>query len=143
MVGAATFGWLCVETSNKNLNNQVIFAATFGWLCVETLDKNDYGVLKLAATFGWLCVETLFTKHLEEQVTQPPSGGCVLKLASMGFTQMSPDAATFGWLCVETLVKGLNENGAMQPPSGGCVLKRYYSRGDYPTRGSHLRVAVC
>ena len=34
---AATFGWLCVETSSQNLSNSLNIAATFGWLCVETL----------------------------------------------------------------------------------------------------------
>ena len=33
---AATFGWLCVETSKPFVVDDVIFAATFGWLCVET-----------------------------------------------------------------------------------------------------------
>ena len=33
---AATFGWLCVETSNLTFNSVKKLAATFGWLCVET-----------------------------------------------------------------------------------------------------------
>ena len=35
---AATFGWLCVETTASKLSAQVSGAATFGWLCVETSD---------------------------------------------------------------------------------------------------------
>ena len=78
---AATFGWLCVETSlcprsNKRFTRQPPSggcvlkrpikalsvsdgkAATFGWLCVETdvADLAQRGTA--AATFGWLCVET-------------------------------------------------------------------------------------
>ena len=33
-------------------------AATFGWLCVETTQINAFLQQKNAATFGWLCVET-------------------------------------------------------------------------------------
>ena len=57
---AATFGWLCVETSNHITVFVNLEAATFGWLCVETF----YPPAPLArgvaaATFGWLCVETI------------------------------------------------------------------------------------
>ena len=56
--GAATFGWLCVETFGKFNTAFTAKAATFGWLCVETklpvMTIEQY----LAATFGWLCVET-------------------------------------------------------------------------------------
>ena len=34
---AATFGWLCVETTFCKKSSCPILAATFGWLCVETL----------------------------------------------------------------------------------------------------------
>ena len=37
---AATFGWLCVETTNNCLSVQFVGAATFGWLCVETCEAN-------------------------------------------------------------------------------------------------------
>ena len=40
---AATFGWLCVETSNTPLRMLEKLAATFGWLCVETSDKSRPG----------------------------------------------------------------------------------------------------
>ena len=33
---AATFGWLCVETTKQILTKWEFPAATFGWLCVET-----------------------------------------------------------------------------------------------------------
>ncbi len=56
-------------------------------------------------------------------LSQPPSGGCVLKLldgfALKGFFH----PAAFGRLCVETLRTSLHFLFADQPPSGGCVLK--------------------
>ena len=55
---AATFGWLCVETTAWRSISIVSFAATFGWLCVETVLVKVGFKIALAATFGWLCVET-------------------------------------------------------------------------------------
>ena len=60
----------------------------------------------MAATFGWLCVETC-VRHLARRVgdlVQPPSGGCVLKLAGVRGLFFDVIAATFGWLCVETSI---------------------------------------
>ena len=58
---------------------------------------------------------------------QPPSGGCVLKLACQYLFKIFLKAAAFGRLCVETL---LTNNSILdlylQPPSGGCVLKRVW-----------------
>ena len=56
----------------------------------------------LAATFGWLCVETYAVSVNLNTPLQPPSGGCVLKLARFLSLSILPMAATFGWLCVET-----------------------------------------
>ena len=54
---------------------------------------------------------------------QPPSGGCVLKLA-LKVAQMGWDKpAAFGRLCVETYDYGYKSYKSTQPPSGGCVLK--------------------
>ena len=36
-MNAATFGWLCVETSASARYCSRVAAATFGWLCVETV----------------------------------------------------------------------------------------------------------
>ena len=82
----------------------------------------------MAAAFGRLCVETLKIPIICNGLGQPPSGGCVLKLASdtaYAVMQMQPPsggcvlklmsyltspsppvAAAFGRLCVETLVNG-------------------------------------
>ena len=87
-----------------------------------------YGLKNHPAAFGRLCVETRRRNHqLQPQRSQPPSGGCVLKLDLLGegFGEVGP--AAFGRLCVETFVLmgtigGLDD----QPPSGGCVLKQLY-----------------
>ena len=100
---AATFGWLCVETTAltayskmcqqppsggcvlKLLNHRKQVksdgAATFGWLCVETAIHCMLACSRSAATFGWLCVET--GANIEHKFQE--------------------QAATFGWLCVETI----------------------------------------
>ena len=54
---------------------------------------------------------------------QPPSGGCVLKLAlNTGIDAGYP--AAFGRLCVETVTPTRGIAPMAQPPSGGCVLKQ-------------------
>ena len=59
-----------------------VLAATFGWLCVETSIALLISFLLNAATFGWLCVETASSgKNNYDNDRQPPSGGCVLKLS--------------------------------------------------------------
>ena len=96
----AAFGRLCVETFQGRLTPELSRPAAFGRLCVET-GKADDDALKIRA--------------------QPPSGGCVLKLAGIDESEES-------------------EN---QPPSGGCVLKPY-NNGEFNKRGtSRLRAAVC
>ena len=101
---AATFGWLCVETSIKSNTPCFKSAATFGWLCVETIYNRGNYNLNPAATFGWLCVETQEISSIDIAIAQPPSGGCVLKQYIINGGVPSEYAATFGWLCVETLM---------------------------------------
>ena len=57
-INAATFGWLCVETTLWLSSMNKSMAATFGWLCVETISAGELYQVGEAATFGWLCVET-------------------------------------------------------------------------------------
>ena len=77
-------------------------AAAFGRLCVETL-KAWFGQKDgMAAAFGRLCVETPECCSLSSPRLQPPSGGCVLKLASDNILNNADRAAAFGRLCVET-----------------------------------------
>ena len=75
------------------------------------------------AAFGRLCVETDYSHSISADVVQPPSGGCVLKLAlkvtQMGWNNQPPSGG-----CV--LKPRANRSTARrrgQPPSGGCVLK--------------------
>ena len=86
--------------SFQNLSNSRSPAA-FRRLCVET----DIGIFNPPppdpAAFRRLCVETRNKSRLLMRGTQPPSGGCVLKLL--------PNPAA--------------EYEGNQPPSGGCVLK--------------------
>ena len=57
---------------------------------------------------------------------QPPSGGCVLKRRALCCVCACLSAATFGWLCVETKITSYESNlDPKQPPSGGCVLKPF------------------
>ena len=54
--------------------------AAFGRLCVETnLLQNPLND-QMPAAFGRLCVETASTAGKRPEQSQPPSGGCVLKL---------------------------------------------------------------
>ena len=77
----AAFRRLCVETCLICLNNHACDPAAFRRLCVET------DGLEKTPPPNW---------------SQPPSGGCVLKLKSPGMASAEK----------------------LQPPSGGCVLKQ-------------------
>ena len=54
--------------------------AAFGRLCVETRGRLYVKLHKGPAAFGRLCVETANRRELAAFWSQPPSGGCVLKL---------------------------------------------------------------
>ena len=101
-------GGCVLKHRNPRQTNRSSVAATFGWLCVETvlffsLEMGNFQ----AATFGWLCVETPFADDKNAKaLRQPPSGGCVLKLAYEAVKRELREAATFGWLCVETSIRG-------------------------------------
>mgnify|MGYP001789334273 CR=1 FL=1 len=75
--------------------------AAFRRLCVETQLAGDMGMTFEPAAFRRLCVETMVHGLRLTTASQPPSGGCVLKLP-----------LRFG-----------RRNNRLQPPSGGCVLK--------------------
>ena len=75
---------------------------------------------------------------------QPPSGGCVLKLTACDEKTDYSGAATFGWLCVETA----NSCNAKSRPSAatfGWLCVETFKETLIPSTplGSHLRVAVC
>ena len=79
-------------------------AAAFGRLCVETKVALSavYDELKQPPSGG--CVlKLLITLPLNLGNKQPPSGGCVLKPPAWGATAAMMAAAAFGRLCVETV----------------------------------------
>ncbi len=65
-----------------------------------------------------------FSDGTKLKITQPPLGGCVLKLE---FPERGDGAwvpAAFRRLCVETSIETAEEFVRLfQPPLGGCVLK--------------------
>ena len=79
---------------------------------------------KEPAAFRRLCVETSSVCTIRASITQPPSGGCVLKPVLTIFRCGAGCAAAFRRLCVETSAKKPNARSKKQPPSGGCVLKQ-------------------
>ena len=89
-------------------NTNMLVPAAFGRLCVETLYPWWRITSDFPAAFGRLCVETTIITCRRLGLSQPPSGGCVLK----------------HMVC---LFVGILK---FQPPSGGCVLKRHYRAAD-------------
>ena len=78
--------------------------------------------VKAAAAFRRLCVETMLVDLVALPTSQPPSGGCVLKLIRAQIITILGSAA-FRRLCVETEQARMSGKILQQPPSGGCVLK--------------------
>ena len=121
----AAFGRLCVETLLNELPQEGGLPAAFGRLCVETGCALKFNAMMMfPAAFGRLCVETSTSGARTMTVSQPPSGGCVLKL-------FLSEGAWLGRLCVETINALGNGAGRCQPPSGGCVLKRLLPRPEW------------
>ena len=77
---AATFGWLCVETTSCKTASPYVVQPPSGGCVLKPYNCDTYFIFCL----------------------QPPSGGCVLKLSRINSFRLLLIAATFGWLCVET-----------------------------------------
>ena len=77
----AAFGRLCVETDIDGYFWPSKLPAAFGRLCVETMRDAISRSISNPAAFGRLCVETMRHGIGLIPKPQPPSGGCVLKLA--------------------------------------------------------------
>ena len=145
LVCAATFGWLCVETTgdSSTLSAKKMQPPSGGCVLKQALskmeDNGDSSHLRVAVCWNprSVTIVTLsVSSHLrvavcwnqdppftlDEIEPQPPSGGCVLKQLVHFHFQPPLIAATFGWLCVETLRR-----------KKALIL----------TSSSHLRVAVC
>ena len=98
----AAFGRLCVETSNGRQKFAKCWPAAFGRLCVETAQWRDNRKKEVPAAFGRLCVETSLLTVGRVFMSQPPSGGCVLKRDRCCKLDFAITPAAFGRLCVET-----------------------------------------
>ena len=103
------------------------YSAAFGRLCVETNFTFRTTSSSLSQPPSGGCVlKLLLPKRQLKKHHQPPSGGCVLKQNTRCFVQSDKNSAAFGRLCVETTFEANGINAKYgQPPSGGCVLKRY------------------
>ena len=75
----AAFRRLCVETSWLPSESDCALPAAFRRLCVETTLIRRIGKLLAPAAFRRLCVETRLPSRKNQDRSQPPSGGCVLK----------------------------------------------------------------
>ena len=120
----AAFRRLCVETVVCTYKHKPKQPAAFRRLCVETFFDGVFRGFIAPAAFRRLCVETItaFRRHLN--LSQPPSGGCVLKHQMGMHDAADSKPAAFRRLCVETNAPNLRRSSALQPPSGGCVLKQ-------------------
>ena len=79
----AAFRRLCVETPYWLRSSVSSLPAAFRRLCVETLPLLRRAIQEYPAAFRRLCVETnAFFSFSLSTPSQPPSGGCVLKLFS-------------------------------------------------------------
>ena len=105
---AATFGWLCVETSSfKEVVYEKLQPPSGG--CVLKLGGiNSTDIVVVAATFGWLCVETRKIKKTRYWSLQPPSGGCVLKPYQYRAHGNRFTPATFGGYTLKQILINLN-----------------------------------
>ena len=98
--------------------------AAFRRLCVETNGRVKSDGKYKPAAFRRLCVETLLHLAARLPVSQPPSGGCVLKRFVFRCCYYIVAPAAFRRLCVETKpIITADGKPMIQPPSGGCVLK--------------------
>ena len=82
----AAFGRLCVEMSTMTTEPSGTTPAAFGRLCVEIGVELASESSHHPAAFGRLCVEILALPRVGGWLRQPPSGGCVLKLAPDSFS---------------------------------------------------------
>ena len=125
MFRPAAFGRLCVETGLRAVGLATGRPAAFGRLCVETKSIIREHNCVIPAAFGRLCVETVLVEYQYLLVSQPPSGGCVLKLPARtkcgGSKTTQPPS---GGCVLKRRLKQQRSLSGCQPPSGGCVLKR-------------------
>ena len=99
----AAFRRLCVETARHHNSALKTAPAAFRRLCVETQNTSTKKSPNPPAAFRRLCVETMVESVVvDDEIYQPPSGGCVLKLCKFDNQQEYQKPAAFRRLCVET-----------------------------------------
>ena len=96
--------------------------AVFGRLCVETSKSHFPFFITPPAVFGRLCVETPYGSSVSCRMSQPSSGGCVLKQVRQSWIFHARKPAAFGRLCVETSPPNPS-NPSLRPAAFGrlCV----------------------
>ena len=120
----AAFGRLCVETRQRVQFRADGQPAAFGRLCVETAGHGRRGHGRgCPAAFGRLCVETSHRRGAGGLPVQPPSGGCVLKLAGLPCYAVPLVQPPSGGCVLKQVAFAAVSGFFSQPPSGGCVLK--------------------
>ena len=81
-------------------------------------------MLIFAAAFGRLCVETPVSSAKSSAQSQPPSGGCVLKLANLVSASLRVSQPPSGGCVLKQARNYTTTPKTEQPPSGGCALKQ-------------------
>ena len=76
-------------------------------------------------------------------VSQPPSGGCVLKPFGIYGSAKSVFQPPSGGCVLKQFNQRINGITSNQPPSGGCVLKHLALYEGWDFVASRLRAAVC
>ena len=121
--GPAAFRRLCVETAYGATAHVRPIPAAFRRLCVETQPFIPNTHILSQPPSGGCVLKHAGISLFIQTANQPPSGGCVLKpmlRAALGTARLP---AAFRRLCVETSDSRRRPAGLPQPPSGGCVLK--------------------
>ena len=77
------------------------------------------------------------------QATQPPSGGCVLKLERRLRNIYGNAQPPSGGCVLKPVAKYAGKYERGQPPSGGCVLKQRIANDSCNNAASRLQAAVC
>ena len=84
------------------------------------------------AAFRRLCVETCSRHSNKTAVSQPPSGGCVLKhQLNLALPAVSNQPPSGGCVLKQIQKPAFAKFAQNQPPSGGCVLKHAYKYSQY------------
>ena len=89
-------------------------------------------------------LKPLVCQFVDFAYSQPPSGGCVLKLKDLPEDERAANQPPSGGCVLKLLLEPQCLWQQSQPPSGGCVLKRLTN--DSPRRPpipSRLQAAVC